>query len=128
MSLRRGVLALALPALAMMLAGCGCERDGIVTCVVDMLAQSNEICGAAGYSKVMSGATTVADCCGALKAVQDCYTVCSCDTECAVEDTATSCPTTGKISDPVRFWQSILEGLNKNGETCATAGVTGTQC
>ena len=128
MSLRRGVLALALPALAMMLAGCGCERDGMVTCIVDKLSQSNEICGAEAYSKVFSGATTVADCCAAIKAAQDCYTVCSCDTSCADEDKATSCPTTGKISDPIKFWQFILEGLNKDGETCATAGVTSTQC
>ena len=128
MSLRRGVLALALPVLAMVLAGCGCERDGMITCVVDKTSQSHEICGVTAYSKVMSGDTTVADCCVALKAVQDCYAVCSCDTECADEDKALACPTTGKVSDPIRFWELILAGLNKDGETCATAGVTGTQC
>ncbi|CAE7789925.1 unnamed protein product [Symbiodinium microadriaticum] len=123
MSLRRGVLALALPVLAMVLAGCGCERDGMITCVVDKTSQSHEICGVTAYSKVMSGDTTVADCCVALKAVQDCYAVCSCDTECADEDKALACPTTGKVSDPIRFWELILAGLNKDGETCATAGV-----
>ncbi|CAE7247811.1 unnamed protein product [Symbiodinium necroappetens] len=125
MSLRRGVLALALPVLAMVLAGCGCERDGMITCVVDKTSQSHETCGVTEYSKVMSGETTVADCCAALKAVQDCYAVCSCDTECADEDKALVCPTTGKVSDPIRFWELILAGLNKDGETCATAGVTG---
>ena len=128
MSLRRGVLALALPVLAMVLAGCGCERDGMITCVADKTSQSHETCGVTAYSKVMSGETTVADCCVALKAVQDCYAVCSCDTECADEDKALACPTTGKVSDPIRFWELILAGLNKDGETCATAGVTGTQC
>ncbi|CAE6963801.1 unnamed protein product [Symbiodinium sp. CCMP2456] len=112
----------------MMLAGCGCERESIGNCTVEKLSQSNEICGASGYSKVMSGDTTVADCCAAIKAVQDCYTVCSCDTECAVQDTATACPATGTLKDPIGFWQSILEGLSKDGETCATAGVTGTKC
>ncbi|CAE7697003.1 unnamed protein product [Symbiodinium necroappetens] len=124
----RGVLALALPALATMLAGCGCARESMGNCHVEKITQSNDICGPSGYSKVMSGDTTVADCCAAIKAIQDCYTVCSCDTACADQDKELSCPFTGTVKDPIDFWQGIIESLNKDGETCATAGLTGTQC
>lgn len=94
----------------------------IGNCLLEKIPQSNEICGESGYSKVMSGATSVGECCNALQQVQDCYLVCSCDQECSELDKATACQTTGTNRDPVGFWQSVIEGLDKDGEGCAPNG------
>ena len=42
----------------------------------------------------------------ALKEAQACYLDgCGCETPCAAEDQAEACPSSGKLSDPINFWE-----------------------
>ncbi|CAK9084451.1 unnamed protein product [Durusdinium trenchii] len=115
--------------LAVLLKGCGCDREKIMSCITTKATASSSVCGETDYSKVFSGDTTVAACCQAIKDVQDCYLDgCDCDTECAEQDKAAGCTWTGKLRDPISFWAGIMDGLNKGGETCASTGVSASRC
>jgi len=105
-----------------------CERDGIVVCYEEATINAAEVCGETGYSKVMSGDTSVLSCCEAIKRVQDCYTVCSCSTPCDPRDIASSCPTTTTLKDPIDFLTEVAEFLKYENQTCNSVGVSFTIC
>ncbi|CAK9114616.1 unnamed protein product [Durusdinium trenchii] len=124
------VLAILGVAMTGLLKGCGCDGDKLTTCAMTTAVASGAACGETQYSRVMSGGSTVAACCQAIKEAQDCYLTegCGCNTECAADDAPTLCPATGKLRDPMSFWAGVMAGLNKGGETCASVGVSATTC
>jgi len=103
--------------------GITCERDSIGACYKHARINVAEVCGETGYSKVMSGNTSVLSCCEAIKRVQDCFAVCSCSTPCDPRDIASACPTTKTMKDPIDFWALIAENLKYEDQTCSSVGV-----
>ncbi|CAK9115205.1 unnamed protein product [Durusdinium trenchii] len=113
-----------------LLKGCGCDGEKLMSCALSTTVSAGAVCGETEYSKVMSGATTVAACCQAIKEAQDCYLAegCDCNTECRPQDKPLFCPLSGKLRDPTTFWAGVMDGLNKGGETCASVGVSAATC
>jgi len=105
-----------------------CERDGIGACYEQGTINAAEVCGENGFTKVLSGDTSVLSCCEAMKRVQDCYTVCSCSTPCDPSDIASTCPTTKSMKDPIDFWTVMAETLDYKNWTCSSVGVQFTVC
>ncbi|CAK9115239.1 unnamed protein product [Durusdinium trenchii] len=125
-----GVLAIIGLAMTGLLKGCGCDGEKLMSCALSTTVSAGAVCGETEYSKVMSGATTVAACCQAIKEAQDCYLAegCDCNTECRPQDKPLFCPLSGKLRDPTTFWAGVMDGLNKGGETCASVGVSAATC
>mmetsp|Transcript_55333 Transcript_55333/g.103810 ORF Transcript_55333/g.103810 Transcript_55333/m.103810 type:complete len:123 (+) Transcript_55333:90-458(+) len=111
MEIRRSLVSVAVIACcSFSLMGCGCTRDGTGTCAADRLAAMEALCGGDGWPKMVAGEVTKEECCGKMIEVQNCYKEngCSCDTECADEDKAQYCPTTGTLADPIGFYTLAL--------------------
>ncbi|CAK9076174.1 unnamed protein product [Durusdinium trenchii] len=132
-AMQLGMVWLGLIPMALVLSGCDtsrasyCTPEDIEVCRGERVAQMRRVCGPAAYSNVIIGNATVTECCQAMKAVQDCYTICSCKRMCNPPDQE-FCPITGTYTDIINAYAFMVDNLVRNGESCNSVGVTRTKC